>query len=289
MPELMAILEQLLIPDRKQRPPQRRKHRQLIVWPLDRRERGAQRLDFAAVVKRPAADQQMLDAARFERAHVRPRHVLSEADEPPEQQADVPGLDRNQMLFLAWLEADGHRRRRFRGTFGHLPIAFVNQPIHERADGVGKRFLDRRVGDPLFAIRLRHWKHDHRWLLRRIGPERLERNVAGLARVDIPRHDRLERRVDRALDVRPGAEAGAQRDGLRPRRVQHLVDAAVDSDVRAPEPIDRLLRVADDEELAGNGSDLAANRLRADRLRPGAAGFRPAADRYPETRRRTDA
>ena len=112
--ELMAILEQLFIADRKQRPPQRRKHRQLIVWPLDRREGGPQRFDFAAVVKRPAADQQVLDAARFERAHVGPRHVLSEADEPPEQQADVPGLDRNEMLFLARLEADRHRSRRFR-------------------------------------------------------------------------------------------------------------------------------------------------------------------------------
>ena len=109
MPELMAILEQLLIPDREQCSPQRRKHRQLIVWPLDRRERGAQRLDFAAVVKRPAADEQMRDAARFERPHVRPRHVLSEADEPAEQQADVPGLDRDEVLFLARLEADGDR------------------------------------------------------------------------------------------------------------------------------------------------------------------------------------
>ena len=71
MPELMAIFEQLLIADREQRSPQRRKHRQLIVWPLDGGERGAQRLDFAAIVKRPAADEQMRDAARFERAHVR--------------------------------------------------------------------------------------------------------------------------------------------------------------------------------------------------------------------------
>ena len=105
MAELMAVFEQLLIPDREQRSPQRRKHRQLIVWPLDRRQRGAQRLDFAAIVKRPAADEQMRDAARFERAHVRPRHVLSEADEPAEQQADVPRLDRNEVFRLAGLEA----------------------------------------------------------------------------------------------------------------------------------------------------------------------------------------
>ena len=109
MAELMAILEQLLIPDRKQCAPQRRKHRQLIVWPLDRRERGAQRLDFAAIVKRPAADEQMRDAARFERPDVRPRHVLSETDEPAEQQADVPGLDRARVPF-AWLDRGAEAR-----------------------------------------------------------------------------------------------------------------------------------------------------------------------------------
>src|ERR671911_2683734 len=91
--ELVAIFEQLFIPNREQRTPQRREHRQLIVGPLDRRKRGAQRFDFAAIMKRTAADEQMRDTARFERSHVRPRHVLSEADEAAEQQADVSGLD----------------------------------------------------------------------------------------------------------------------------------------------------------------------------------------------------
>ncbi len=44
--------------------------------------------------------------------------------------------------------------------------------------------------------------------------------------------------------------------GFAPAACKHLVDAAVDADVRPPESIDRLLRVADDEELAGDGSDL---------------------------------
>ena len=51
MVELMAILEQLLVANRKQRSPQRRKHRQLIVGPLDGRQRCPQRLDFAAIVE----------------------------------------------------------------------------------------------------------------------------------------------------------------------------------------------------------------------------------------------
>src|SRR5689334_11678689 len=100
MAEPIAILEQLFVADRKQGSPQRRKHRQLIVWPLDGCQRGAQRLDFSAVVERPAAHKQMRDAARLERANVRPRHVLPEADEPAEQQTNMPRLNRHQMLLL---------------------------------------------------------------------------------------------------------------------------------------------------------------------------------------------
>src|SRR5688572_32365027 len=45
-------------------------------------------------VERPAAHEEMPDAARFKRVHVRPRHVGPVVDKPPEQQADVPLLDR---------------------------------------------------------------------------------------------------------------------------------------------------------------------------------------------------
>ena len=85
----------------------------------------------------------------------------------------MPRLDRDELLL-------SHRGLNAgRCTF---QLLFVNQPIHKRADGIGKRFLNRCVGDPLFAVRLGNGKHHHRWLLRRIGPERLERNVAGLRR-----------------------------------------------------------------------------------------------------------
>ena len=89
------------VPRRRSRTARRaaREHRQLIVGPLDRHQRRAQRLDLLAVVERPAADEQVADAARFERVDVRPRDVLAVADEAPEQDADVARLDR-------------HRRRR---------------------------------------------------------------------------------------------------------------------------------------------------------------------------------
>ena len=87
--EALLPLEQLLVADRKQRPAQRREHRQLIVRPLDRGQRGADGFDFFAIVEGLAADEHVADAARLERADVRLRDVLAEADEAPEQDADV--------------------------------------------------------------------------------------------------------------------------------------------------------------------------------------------------------
>ena len=87
--EMVRPLEQLLVPNRKERSTQRRKHRQLIVRPLDRGERGAQGLDLFALVERAPADQDVRDAARLERLDVGARDVGLPADEAPEQQADV--------------------------------------------------------------------------------------------------------------------------------------------------------------------------------------------------------
>ena len=46
-----AVLQQRFVADREQRATERRKHGQLIVRPLDRRQRRAHRLDFLAAVK----------------------------------------------------------------------------------------------------------------------------------------------------------------------------------------------------------------------------------------------
>ncbi len=63
-------------------------------------------------------------------------------------------------------------------------------------------------------------------------------------------------------------------------------DGAVDTDVRAPEAVDRLLRVTDDEETAGHRPHLAPVGHVQDRRRQAAGAVRPAADRCPGTRRR---
>ena len=94
----MTEFQQLLVVDREQRAFQRREHRQLVVGPFDGGERRANRLDFLAAVKRLAADEQMRNAARLDRVGVLARHVLAEADEPAEQDGDVPRLKRHAAL-----------------------------------------------------------------------------------------------------------------------------------------------------------------------------------------------
>src|SRR5262249_58619312 len=91
-PERMPVLEQELIVYRKERTFQRREHRQLVVGPLDRGERRANRLDFLAAVKRLAADEQVRHTARLERIDVFARDVFAEADESAEEEGDVPRL-----------------------------------------------------------------------------------------------------------------------------------------------------------------------------------------------------
>ena len=105
----LAILQQLLVADRKQRTTQGRKYRQLVFGPLDGGQRGTQGLDLRAIMKRAAADQQMGNAASFERFDVGPRHVLLETDEAAEQQADMACLNRHEMLRLARPEAQRRR------------------------------------------------------------------------------------------------------------------------------------------------------------------------------------
>src|SRR2546425_744723 len=104
-PETMAVVEQLFVADREERSPQRRENGKFVVRPFDRRQRGAQRLDLGAVVKRAAANEQVRNAARFERLHIAAGHVFVVADEPAEQQADMTSLNRHEVFGFARLEA----------------------------------------------------------------------------------------------------------------------------------------------------------------------------------------
>src|SRR5688572_15850642 len=96
-PDAMPIFQQIFVADRKQRPAQGCKYRQLVFRPLDSCKRRSQGLDLGAVMKRPAADQQMRDTARFEGFDVRPRHVFLVAGEAAEQETDMSRLNRHEM------------------------------------------------------------------------------------------------------------------------------------------------------------------------------------------------
>ena len=100
-------------------------------------------------MKRAAANEQVRNAARFERLDVAARHVLVVADEPAEQQTDMTSLNRHEVLGFAGLEAfrarDGRRvgwpeGQRYLGSraLGDAPAALVEQPVDVRADRVGQ-------------------------------------------------------------------------------------------------------------------------------------------------------
>jgi len=234
--EALLPLEQLLVAERKQRAPQRREHGQLVVRPLDRGQGGADGLDFFAAVEGLAADEDVMDATRLQRPHVGLRHVVAEAEKAPEQDADVTGLD---------------------PPSAHLPAALVDQPVDEGADGVGQRGLDlhrRHVAD---AVWFGHRQRQDRRLSLDVIAVAVERNVVRLQRERVAGHDRRERRVHDRLDLRHAAEAGGQLHGFRSARHEPLAHVAINADIGAPEAVDRLLRIADDEEAARHRRDLA--------------------------------
>src|SRR5262249_38718541 len=94
-----------------------------------------------------------------------------------------------------------------------------------------------------------------------LGPGRLERNISRLAAVRASRHRRGEGTVDEGLDRGWRPKAGGKGEQFRPGTKKALLDLFVDSDVSAPEPVNRLLRVANQEELTGNRLGRAPVRL----------------------------
>ena len=243
----VVVLEQLLIANREQRAAQSREDRELIVRPLDRHQRRAQRFDFVAIVERLAANQEMFDAARLERFDVRPCDVLTEADEAAKQDADVTRLERNPLIAFVAL--------------GDRPAALVHEPVDIRAHGIWQAALDLTRCDESLAVWFRHRQNDHRRLPGVILAIRFERDISGLVRVAIAVHQRFERRVHDMLDIGNAAETLAKLDWPGASFDEHFAHASIDIHVRAPEAINRLLRIADDEELAGDGSDVLPARL----------------------------
>src|SRR5262245_52773242 len=127
----MMKVQEVRIVDGEERAFQCRKHRKLVVWPFDGRERRPDRFDFLATVKGFASDEQMRDRTCFDRVYVAPCDVLAKADEPAKQDRNVLRPD-SDSPFAAVGPALADR-----------PAALLDQPFDEGADGIGKRFLDR--------------------------------------------------------------------------------------------------------------------------------------------------
>ena len=162
---------------------------------------------------------------------------------------------RNRMAM--WRGCIGTRASAVGLTLRHLPaVLLVSQPGDEGANGVRQRRFDgsrRRFERPSVRIRLGNRESNDR-RLRAIGVAmRGERDVAGLQRALVRHHLRAERRVDEALDLRNAAIAGGELKHAATALPDLLADLPIRPDVGSPKTVDRLLRIADDEQLARDG------------------------------------
>ena len=251
--EPVPELEQVLVVDREERSLQRREHRQLVVGPLDRGQRRANRLDFFAVVKRLAADEQVRNAARLDRVDVRPRRR-------PRRSSRTGGTGRR--CAAAGSARVARRRPAPRSATGQPFCSSTSQAMNApTASGSDSSMaLADAFSGPAAGVRPRHRQRDDRRLRLVGGAMRRQRHVAGLQRQLVGGHLRRERRVDEPLDRRHAAVARRQLQHASAAALELPADAPVGADVGAAEPVDRLLRIADDEQLAGHGRDVASSR-----------------------------
>ena len=248
--EPLVVLEQGGVLDGEQRPPQGGEHGELVVGVLHRGQGRAHGRHFFPVVERPTAHEEMRQVAGLQGLDVGAGHVDPEALETPEQDADMPRGHRRPP------RRPGAAARRRRPPFRHPPAALFDQPMDERADRVGQRTVDGGGGDPPLAVGARNRQHDDAGLRVGVVPKRRQGHVVGLVRARSARrgrgtgHQRREGPVHETLDAGHAAEAGGQGQGRHAGGLQLALHLPVHADVRPPEPVDRLLGVADDEQLA---------------------------------------
>ena len=131
------------------------------------------------------------------------------------------------------------------------PAAFTNQPIDERGDGVGAGRRDRLLRHRAHrAVGLWYRQRDDAGLALDLGRPCGQRDVIGLAAVDGSGHRLRKGDVHAGLDRRHGPEIRGQVEQRGSLPEQQLLDALVEHHVGAPEAVDGLLGVTDDEQLA---------------------------------------
>ena len=151
-PVAMAILEQRLVVDREQRAPQRRKHRQLVVGPLDGGKRRAR-------------------SSRPLRARGRTCPPTSRCGTPRASSASTYGrvtsCPSSRSAGTGWqtcLRLHRHAARRRRCARSRSSRS-RHQPVDEGADGVGQRLLDRDLAMRAHRRTARHRQRDDRRLV----------------------------------------------------------------------------------------------------------------------------
>jgi hypothetical protein len=239
--EPVPELEQVLVVDGEERPlsvANTTARRRAIRW------RRAPRGSFppsSRPWKRLAADEEMRNPSRLDRVDVGARHVVAEADEARNSTATWRGLKRHARLGPV-------------GLFSRTP----SQPLFSAAT----RYRRRRVGQrSVDRLRRRLERRAARAVRLGTGSATIagcESSAAATATAARSRPARRaspvisgERRVHEALNRRHAAIARRQLQHAPPRARARRAPP-VRADVGAAEPIDRLLRIADDEELAAD-------------------------------------
>ncbi len=158
-------------------------------------------------------------------------------------------------------------------ALGDRPAAIVfREPRDERRDRIRQRLLNRLRGrlqraEPAASVRLRHRQRDHRRLRCVFVAPGLQAFIAGLQGRVVRDHVTAERRVHEPLHRRHAAIACRQLQRSTSLRLQRVAHAPIRVDTGTAEAIDRLLRVADDEELAGGAAGQQQKNVGLNRIR----------------------
>ncbi len=240
--DFMMEAQQQIVGDGKERAFQRGENRKFILRPFDGGEGGAQRFHFFAAMKRFRSNQQVRDLAGFQASNIIASNVFTEIGEAAKQQANVPRRNRQKLFRIFGI--------------AHFPAAFAHQPFDERHDGFGQAGVDGRAGDSHGSIRPGCGQRNDAGLLGKGRGFSLQRGIRGLAGSSIVLHFRFKRRVNQLLDRTQRPKAGGQLNHAHAALLQRIANFPVQHHVGTAELIDRLLRIADHEQLPRFGRDL---------------------------------
>ena len=224
-------LPQVVVGEAEEGRAERGEDREAVRGVVDRAQDVRERPHLVAGVVLLAADQAERDAPGGEGALVVLDEVRAHA---PDEERHVARARRAHAVAVAdaprALPRDlVEERRHGRGDRGHegadLAVAVLRKPLRGHGEGEGPRAA---------AVDL--------------VPVRDERPRGG---VEVPVREHLvEPLVDEGDDRRDRAEVGGEGEGLAAASLDEALRLLVDRDVGAAEAVDRLLGVADDEELA---------------------------------------